>query len=241
MHSSECTQLGLDRVAPPRYRAAHAHPPEPRYSSPMTDAQSPTAASPAPDIEAIKARFAEQYPRIHRIATLQHRRLHGDKRDDAVADTIALAWKAYRKLAMEGRDPDRLLGSIVRYSAGHVRAGQLLGGKPRVNDVLSRLSRGRHGYFVTSLPSSEEEEAAPEAHAALRHRGAGPAEEAACRVDYADWLATLNEKQRALAEDLASELTITEAAARRGVSHAAVQDMRKTLVRKWDEREGKGR
>jgi hypothetical protein len=200
----------------------------------LTNENEPTTS---PSIEVIKARFEKHYPRIHRIATLQHRRLHGDQHDDAVADTIALAWKAYRRMALQGRDPDPLLGPIVRYSAGHVRAGKLIGGYPHVNDVMSRFARGRNGYAVTSLAHAEHDQAAAEVHDALRDRGLGPAEEAACRVDYADWLATLSEKQRALAEDLASGLSITEVAARRGVSHAAVGEMRKILARKWDERE----
>jgi hypothetical protein len=204
----------------------------------MTDAPPPTVHLPAPDIEAIKAGFEAHYPRVHRIATLQHRGLHGDQHEDAVADTIALAWRAYRRMALKGGHPDRLVGPITRYSAMHVRNGQLLTGKPPVHEVMSRLSRRRHGHFVTGLPSSEDEEAAAAVHDALRHRGPGPAEEAACRVDYADWLATLSEKQRALAEDLASGLSMSEVAERRGVSHAAVGDMRKTLARKWDEREG---
>jgi FixJ family two-component response regulator len=72
----------------------------------------------------------------------------------------------------------------------------------------------------------------------LRDLRPGPAEEAAFHLDYADWLATLSDKQRTVAEDLASGLNMSEVAARRGVSHAAVQDMRKTLARKWEEHEG---
>jgi hypothetical protein len=207
----------------------------------MTNAPGNAARSPAPDIEAIKARFEQHYPRIHRIATLQHRGLHGDQHEDAVADTIAWAWWAYRKMALDGRDPERLIGSMVRFSAKRVRAGQLLAGKPRANDVMSRLSGRGDSYFVTTLPNSREDEAAAEVHDALRDRGPDPAEEATFRVDYADWLATLSDKQRALAEDLASGLNMSEAAQRRGVSHAAMGDMRKTLARKWDEREGEER
>jgi len=192
----------------------------------------------APDIEAIKARFEEHYPRIHRIATLQHRALYGDQREDAVADTIAWAWWSYRNMALKGGDPDSVIGPIVRYSAKRVRGGQLIAGKPRVNDVMSRLSRQDGGHFVAALPGSEKEEVASEILDALEDRGAGPAEEAACRVDYADWLATLSDKQRALAQDLASGLSASQIAERRGVSGAAVRDMRQTLARAWDEREG---
>ena len=140
-------------------------------------------------------------------------------------------------MALKGGDPDSLVGPIVQYSAKHVRAGKLIGGYP-VNDVMSRFSHQAGGHFVTTLPNSEEEAAAAEVHDALWDRCPGPAEEAACRVDYADWLARLSEKQRAVAEGLASGFNVSETAKRRGVSRAAVQDIRKTLARKWDEHEG---
>src|SRR5271154_5745246 len=110
-------------------------------ANPPAAATTPTS----PDIEEIKARFAGHYPRIHRLAAFEHRRLRGDRHDDAVADTIALAWKSYRKMALQGREPDRLIGSIVGFSARHVRASKLLGGYTHVNDVMARSAREQNG------------------------------------------------------------------------------------------------
>jgi DNA-directed RNA polymerase specialized sigma24 family protein len=203
----------------------------------MASLHDPTVPPNASDLDPIQARFTELYPRIHRLASIQHRRLHGDQHDDAVGETIAWAWKLYRKKALVGEDPDPLLGHMVRFAAGHVRAGKLLG-RSEARDVLSRLTRGQGNYRVASLPHADDEEASAAVRGALRHRVPGPAEEAACRIDYADWLATLTDKQRAVAAGLEAGLNLTEIAQQHGVTKAAVQAMRSTMARKWDERFG---
>src|SRR5262249_55044194 len=101
-------------------------------------------------------------------------------------------------------------------------------------DRLSRFSRGEHGYFVTGLPSADDEEVAGEGKEALRHPGPGPDEDAITRTDWEAFLRTLTPKERSLAQGLESGLNLSEIAEQRGTSKAAVADMRQTLVRKWD-------
>ena len=215
----------------------------------MTDALPPNTDDPASDaaatvskdIKEVKARFNKEYPRIHQMASDQHRKLRGELHEEAVADTIAFAWRYYRNMALKGGDPDRLLGSIVRYSAKHVRAGKRIGHSPRASDVLTRSARGKHRPRVASLPHSEEEEAAGEVHEALQDRGPDPAEEAAAHLDYLEWLGTLSPPQRDVAEGLVDGMNMAEIAERRGVSSAAVQQnvarVRKSLAERQEGRD----
>ena len=57
-------------------------------------------------------------------------------------------------------------------------------------------------------------------------------------TDYEAFLDSLSPKQREIAEALEAGMDLTEIAAERGVSKSAVQDCRKTIARKWTEREG---
>ena len=82
---------------------------------------------------------------------------------------------------------------------------------------------------------SDDEPCAPELLDGLRHRVAGPAEEAVCTVDYQTWLSGLTDKQRTVAEALAAGFTPTEVARLRGVSKAGVQQIQGKLSRKWDQ------
>jgi hypothetical protein len=226
----------LDPAFRPRYqsRMADEHS-DPAASTPQTRGQPSTNLTPAaPDIEIIKARFAEQFERIHRLASFQHRGLYGDRRDDAIAETIARTWKAYRDKALAGEDTVPLLGKMVMYAALHVRAENRLAGK-KSGDVLSRITSDVHDYHVTSLPHSDDEEVAGEVRDALADHVTGPAEEGTFNADYEAFLKSLTEKERDLTELLRSGLTMSDIARLKGVSNAAVQDMRKTVARKWDE------
>jgi DNA-directed RNA polymerase specialized sigma24 family protein len=197
----------------------------------MTDPSAPPG-SPA-TLADTQQRFAEALPEVQRLATLQHRRLSGAQQEDAVAETVALAWKNYQRLALSGRDPQPLLPSIVRYAAGHVRAGKLLGrNEPR--DVLSRLSREQGGYSVGHLPQADGEPAAAEIRDALRSRSSGPAAEAIARLDWQAFLQTLSPTQRQVAEGLAEGLNLSDIASQRGVSKAAVQQAVARLRRDYD-------
>ncbi len=61
------------------------------------------------------------------------------------------------------------------------------------------------------------------------------AAEAILNADYEAFLETLTDKERELTESLRSGLNMSDVARMRGTSNAAVQDMRKTVARKWDE------
>jgi DNA-binding CsgD family transcriptional regulator len=191
-------------------------------------------AETAPDIEQVKQRFTELYPRVLKMASYQHRRLHGHLRDDAVADTVAMAWRYYRNMALKGGDADRLLGTIVSYSAKHTRAGRKVGASPRSDDVLARSGQCR----VAPLPHSEKEITSGRVYAALEAKGDDPAEKAVCNADFEALLETLSPKERELAKSLQSGLNMNDVARQRGVSHTAIYDLRRTLARKWAARQG---
>lgn len=184
----------------------------------------------APDPEtltAAQAAFEEHYPDIERRARLQHRKLRADTRDDAAAETIGWVWKAFRRMSLEGRDPVPLLPQMIRYAAGHVRAGKLIG-RSESNDVLSRSGREKGGHSVGGLSGADGEAVE------LRARVPGPAAEAITAMDWRAFLDTLTPKERALADGLVEGYSMAEIAEKRGVSKAAIGDMRNTVARKYE-------
>lgn len=120
-----------------------------------------------------------------------------------MAETEAFAWKAFRDLLAQGRDPVPLPGKITEFAAGRVRCGTRFAGKVRVRDALSPESRRRHGYSVTSLPQGDDDQVADEVRDALGVRGPSPAAEAITHVDFEAWLDGMNDKYRAVALGLA--------------------------------------
>jgi hypothetical protein len=141
-----------------------------------------------------RAAFTEALPKIRALAHTFHRGLHGDLHDEAVAETEAFAWKAFRDLMARGRDPVPLPGKITEFAAGRARCGTRFAGKVRVRDALSPESRRRHGYSVTSLPQGDDDQVADEVRDALGVRGPSHAEEAIPPVDFEACLDGMNEK-----------------------------------------------
>src|SRR4051812_9082666 len=98
--------------------------------------------------------FEQALPTIKRVAKFRLRHLEGERLDDAIQETLALCWDAYRRLCLQGRDPTPLVGKIAEFSTRRVRCGRgLVNGEP-VRDAMSAQSRHRHGYEMESIPLS---------------------------------------------------------------------------------------
>ncbi len=168
-----------------------------------------------------------------RIEGHAHRRfafLHGEAREEAVAETLAFAWKAYRQLCLQGRNPDELLGGLAAFCALRVLRGDRLAGRTPAGDALSRGRRR-----ARPLPHSESEPTAPEVQNALEDTAVSPADQAAFNVDLHDWLAGLEPTQRQVALELAGGAANSEIGARRGRSRGWTNLVRRELRRSWEE------
>jgi hypothetical protein len=180
----------------------------------------------------VRQSFGLVLPKIEGLASAQHSRMHGERKDEAIAETVALAWKAYRDLALRGRNTEPLLGKIVEFSAKRVRSGGRLVGMHPVGDVMSPTARFRHDYSVGSLPLSEEP-AAPEIVDALSDDGGSPAELAAFRIDLEEWLSRLDQRHRTVAKQLLSGLNTVEVARLHKVTRTMIYHLRCDLLDDW--------
>ncbi len=186
------------------------------------------------DLADIQQSFADAYPRIEGLASAQHCRLRGERKEEAVAETVAIAWSEYRKLALAGRDVVKLLGRIIEFAAMRVRCGRGLTNPEPIRDVMSSRTRFRHRYSIASMPLSDREDANPEILDAMRGEGS-PADQAVVNVDFEEWLETLDDRRREIAEKLASGLNTVDVGRQRGVTRAAIHWVRKDLIASWDE------
>src|SRR4051812_158355 len=70
--------------------------------------------------------FTEALPRIEGLASAYLKMRRSERKDEAIAEVVAMSWKAYRQLSLQGRDVQKLLGKIVLFSAKAVRSGARL-------------------------------------------------------------------------------------------------------------------
>lgn len=181
----------------------------------------------------IQESFALALPRVQGLASAYLRMAHGERKEEAIAETVALAWKAYRDLALRGRDVVRLLGKIVEFAAKKVRSGGRLVGMHPVGDVMSPTARFRHDYAIGSFPVGDEP-AAPEIADALENDGDSPATLAAFRVDLEEWLGGLGQRHRTVAKQLLSGLNTVEVARLHKVTRTTIYHIRCDLRNDWE-------
>jgi hypothetical protein len=205
----------------------------------------------ASPVESLTSRFLTIAPRIEHHARIYFRDIwYRQTRLDYVAETLAIAWKAFLRLAQKGRDAVQFVGKLARYAARAVRSGRKLAGSDRVNDPLSPRARRRHGFRLERLQFSRrlpiEKLHRPRGQRELElieealHDNAEtpPPDAAAFRVDFLLYLARLSERDRAVALYLAEGHRPGEAAAAFGLSRGRLSQMRHELSRKWHELHG---
>ncbi len=197
-----------------------------RQDSSLQDLATPSRA----DIIAEAQRsFAEALPRIEGLAGAYLRMPRSERKDEAVAEVVALSWKGYLDLSLRGENVEKLLGKIVWFAAQGVRSGRGLVGQPSINDVMSPRARFHHGLHSVGEPRDHE-----------RTDNTSPVEQAATNVDFGEWLNTLPAKRREIALALTSGLNSTDVGKLRGVTRAAIYLDRLGLKDSWDEFHGGG-
>src|SRR5206468_3527032 len=119
-----------------------------------------------------------------------------------------------------------------------VRAGRRLAGPERSRDVLSSIAQVRHGFAVVRLPDHDHQ---PDRHPlpdeladalADNTRTAVP-EQAAFRLDFPRWRASLRRRDRAVLDALVSGERPTDVADRFGLSKGRVSQLRSEFERGW--------
>ncbi|MBL9095072.1 MAG: hypothetical protein JNL96_27890 [Planctomycetaceae bacterium] len=183
----------------------------------------PESAASPPD-------FLDLLPQIRRTAACSFRALPSEARDEAIQETVATAFTWYDRLVRSGRGALVYAGPLATFAVRHVRTGRTCASRLNGRDVMSKYRRRRR--------NAESRRPAPRRHtewqeAMVEDRRAGPAETAAARIDFANWLKTLAPQRRRLARVLAAGETTQAAAERFGVTAGRISQQRRELEASW--------
>jgi hypothetical protein len=195
----------------------------------------------------LRSGFLPLLPRIETHARLRFRGIPcDDRREEAVANALALAWSWYVRLVRRGKDPSQFASALAVFAVKAVNAGRRVGGGESGNDVLSFLAQRRHGFSVEPLPHTtrtghERLYAIPggqRQHDAfeevLQDNTHTPVpDQVQFRVDFPAWLATRSDRDRRLAIDLMRGEPTGEAAHRRGMTAGRVSQLRREFHADW--------
>jgi hypothetical protein len=214
---------------------------------PYANAPVSKPASPAQTPEALHAHFLQILPRIEAHAQVRFGFLRcPGRRDDAIAEVVALAWKWFLRLVEQGKQVDEVVSVLAAFAVRHVRCGRKLCGQERAKDVMSARAQRSKGFSVEPLNGSTRrsmEDLLGDPHAQdqadafeerLRDNTVSPVPtQAAFRIDHPAWLSQLGARNREIAVDMALDLGTFELADKHKVSAGRISQLRRELHADW--------
>jgi hypothetical protein len=192
------------------------------------------SCSSALSLHALHAGFLTIWPRIERHAHIYFRHLRcPHQKADAIAETVALSWYWYVRLAERGKDAARFPSALATFAARAVRAGRRVCGQERSCDVLSPTAQRRHHFAVERLPDFSALNSNPLWEALHDNTQTPPPEQVAFRLDFPAWLRTRTERDRHLAEDLMTGERTSDVSTKFGLTRGRISQLRRDFHDDW--------
>ena len=176
-------------------------------------------------------------PAIRRSAQISFRKVRPELRGELIEEVVANCYVAYARLIERGQ-ADRVCHPpwpalrLPRSAPGAV-LGTACGSATRYHPTPSTSKQ----FFVEPLDQFDEEEDCWQ-QILIEDKRATPAEVAACRIDFAEWLRRLTARLRKIALALASGETTKGAAEKFGLSPARISQLREWLKKSWEAFQG---
>jgi hypothetical protein len=191
-------------------------------------------------------RFLALLPRVELHARVYFRHLQPDRKEEAVAETIALAWGWFLRLTTRGKDVTQFVSALASFAARAVYSGRRLCGQLHGQDVLSEVAQRRHGFSVEHLPQSTRH-AFDEIYASVRGQRhmdmleeilrdntvTPPPDQAAFRIDFPCWRRTRTERDRRILHDLMLGERTGHVSRKYGISPSRVSQLRRDFHDDW--------
>jgi hypothetical protein len=185
-------------------------------------------------IAVLQAAFLAILPRIEKHAHFHFRDLRcRHRQDDAVAETVALAWKCFLRLTRRGKDASRFPVAFANYAARAAKNGRRLCGQEKTRDALSPLAQQRRGFAVLSLPMANSMAGNLFDDALADNTQTPVPDQVGFRLDFPAWRLQRCERDRRLIDDLMVGERTLEVARRYGLSPARISQLRRAFHHDW--------
>ena len=175
-------------------------------------------------------KFVAMLPTIQEHAVFRFRHRLPEEREDLVAEVVALACVMFARLVEVGKVG--YATPVAIFACRQVAVGRRLGSPLNTNDVGSTHCQRRKGVFVQRLDRYDVKDGEWR-EIVVEDRTATPADIAATRIDFSEWLDTLPKRQRRIAETLAMGETTSRTARIFRISAGRVSQIRRQLFDCW--------
>ena len=182
----------------------------------------------------LQARFLAIRERIEMHARIYFRHIRcWFRKDDLIAETLALAWKWFRRLAQKGKDASDFASVLASYAARAVKFGRRVYGQMKAQDVLNEQAQQRHGFYVSKLPDFSTLSENPLAEALIDNTRSPVPDQVQFRLDFPAWLRTRTDRDRRIIGDMAVGQRTLDLSRRYGISPARISQLRREYHEDW--------
>ena len=182
----------------------------------------------------LQARFLSILAKIQNHARVFFRHVRCRcKRDDFIAETIALCWKWFKRMAQKGKDATQFPTALASYAAKAVRCGRRSYGQVKAGDVLNEHAQQRHGFYVGKVPDFSTLSENPLAEALIDNTRSPVPEQVMFRLDFPAWLRTRTQRDRRLIGDMMTGQRTLDLSKKYGISPGRVSQVRREFHDDW--------
>jgi len=179
--------------------------------------------------------FLAMLPTITRIARRAFRARNASDREELVCEAIASSFVQFCRLQDRGLSERAYATPLGHYGVRHANVGRRVGGRLNRNDPASPYCRRHRKVNLVQLTRASAAERSSWQEILVEDRNASPAQLAAVRIDFGDWLNRLPARERRLALYLAIGEPTCNAAVKFGITPGRVSQLRASLHRSWQE------
>ena len=171
-------------------------------------------------------------PAVVRTAQISFRKVRPELRQELIQEVIANSLVAYARLVELRREDAAFPSALARFAVAQVRAGRRVGNRLCSREVLSEYAQREKGFFVERLDHFDDEDNCWQ-EILVEDERATPADVAASRIDFAQWLRGMPGRIRRIAKFLATGESTLAAARRFALSPARISQLRREFRTSW--------
>ena len=188
-----------------------------------------------PQVTGWQAGFLSILPAVEVHAQIQFRKLPAEKREEAIAETIAAACFYFQRAAAQGKLDAVHPTTLADYAVRHTRTGRHVGGiQDRTKDVLSPTCQRQNGIQVESYYATRSCHGTDGwRQVAISDRKVPVPDLAAFRIDFARWLKTLTRRDRRIIAAFVAGQGTKFVANRFGLSAGRISQLRRKFETLW--------
>ncbi len=172
--------------------------------------------------------FLEMLPEITRWLQVAFRKLDAEAREDAVEEAIVHSLLSFSRLYCGGRGRLVNASSLAWYAALAIKSGRPAVGRSNSKEPLSRYALARAGNGIRFERQNGEW-----IDKLVVDKRASIPDQVAAKLDVSSWFASLTERMKKIARDLAMGCSTSEVAKTHGISPGRISQLRRILEESW--------